>query len=675
MPSSVQGGAAVRGGGPPRDGSTKWVTAWATKWVRSSVRRAAVVAAVQGGLQGAGRLFLRVVGGHAGSVLVHDGSLRSLSWCVWAAGEPWFARSGTDIGLTARQSLRSGCRPADDQAPLRQRRITTKRRMTTREITPRQQGCPALWPGFSSSETRENVTFTTGEPRPNTGARPCSERPPRALQIDAAAHVGADLAGDDVDELRADGRVDGQRDQGLAALDVPADLHAGDVDLLVAEDPADRADDAGTVHVGEERHVLGRDELHVVAVDLDDPLGVLGAGERPGHRDDRAVGHRAAHLDDVAPVGAVLGGGEGNLDAAVAGEQRRVDERHGLLDHVQEHALERGELEHLHVVLGDLAADDDVEPDGDAAGEGGEDAAELLGERQAGLDVLGDRAALDVDRVRHELAGQRQLHRAGDLRARLLLRLVGAGAEVRGDDDVVVVEQRAVGARLGAEHVEAGAGDPAVLEGDVQRRLVHDAAAGGVDDPDGRLDLVQLAVADEAAGLGRLRQVDGGEVALAQQLVQRDEFHAELGGAGGLYVRVVRDDVHVERGEALGDQDADAAEAEHPDGLALQLDAGVLRPLPLALLEGRVALGDVPRGREQERDGVLGGGDDVGRRRVHDHHAGLGGGLDVDVVEADAGAGDDAQGLGVLEHLGGDLRGAAHDQRVHVPDGGEQLFS
>src|SRR5690606_499887 len=176
MPSSVQGGAAVRGGGPPRDGSTKWVTAWATKWVRSSVRRAAVVAAVQGGLQGAGRLFLGVVGGHAGSVLVHDGSLRSLSWCVWAAGEPWFARSGTDIGLTARQSLRSGCRPADDQAPLRQRRITTKRRMTTREITPRQQGCPALWPGFSSSETRENVTFTTGEPRPNTGARPCSER-------------------------------------------------------------------------------------------------------------------------------------------------------------------------------------------------------------------------------------------------------------------------------------------------------------------------------------------------------------------------------------------------------------------------------------------------------------------------------------------------------------------
>src|SRR5690606_23994554 len=119
MPSSVQGGAAVSGGGPPRDGSTKRVTARATKWVRPSVRRAAVVAAVQGGLQGAGRLFLRVVGGHAGSVLVHDGSLRSLSWCVWAAGEPWFARSGTDIGLPARQRLRSGSRPAGAAAPPR----------------------------------------------------------------------------------------------------------------------------------------------------------------------------------------------------------------------------------------------------------------------------------------------------------------------------------------------------------------------------------------------------------------------------------------------------------------------------------------------------------------------------------------------------------------------------
>ena len=69
---------------------------------------------------------------------------------------------------------------------------------------------------------------------------------------------------------------------------------------------------------------------------------------------------------------------------------------------------------------------------------------------------------------------------------------------------------------------------------------------------------------------------------LAQQLLQADQAHAELGGAGRLDVRVVGDQPGAEGGHPLGEQHADAAEPDHADGLALQLDAGVLRPLPLA---------------------------------------------------------------------------------------------
>ena len=145
-------------------------------------------------------------------------------------------------------------------------------------------------------------------------------------------------------------------------------------------------------------------------------------------------------------------------------------------------ALERRQLQHADVVLGDLAAHLDVELGRDAAGERGEDPAELLGERQARPDVLGDHAALDVDRVRDELAGEREPDGPGDRDAGLLLRLVRGGAEVRGDDDLVVLEQRGVGARLAGEDVDAGTGDPALLERDVQRVLVDDAAARGVDD-------------------------------------------------------------------------------------------------------------------------------------------------------------------------------------------------
>ena len=91
-------------------------------------------------------------------------------------------------------------------------------------------------------------------------------------------------------------------------------------------------------------------------------------------------------------------------------------------------------------------------------------------------------AALDVDRVGDQLAAERQPHRPGDRDAGLLLRLVGGGAEVRRGDDVLELEERAVGARLLGEDVEPGGGDAALLEGVVERLLVDDAAAGGVDE-------------------------------------------------------------------------------------------------------------------------------------------------------------------------------------------------
>ena len=89
--------------------------------------------------------------------------------------------------------------------------------------------------------------------------------------------------------------------------------------------------------------------------------------------------------------------------------------------------------------------------------------------------------------------------------------------------------------------------------------------------------------------------------------------------------------------------------------------------------ERGVGLRHVAGLREQQRHGVLGGGDDVALRRVDDHHAAAGGGVDVDVVEADAGPADDHQVAAGLEHLGGDLRGGADDQRVGAHDVGEQL--
>ena len=126
----------------------------------------------------------------------------------------------------------------------------------------------------------------------------------------------------------------------------------------------------------------------------------------------------------------------------------------------------------------------------------------------------------------------------------------------------------------------------------------------------------------------------------SSRLTMRTPSCVERAGGG---VRVIGDHGHVERGQPLGDQRADPAEAEDADHLVLQLDAGIGRPLPLPVLQRGHRLRHVPGQREQQRDGMLGGADDVRRWRVHHHHAGLGGRFHVDVVQAHARARDHAQ--------------------------------
>src|SRR5690606_17296939 len=269
-------------------------------------------------------------------------------------------------------------------------------------------------------------------------------------------------------------------------------------------------------------------------------------------------------------------------------------------------------------------------------------------------------------------ACQRELDRPRDVGARSVLGLLGGRAQVRGDDDLRQLEQRAGGGWLGDVHVDARAADVTAAHGLGQRVLVHEATAGRVDDDHTLLGGGELVLADEAERFGGLRQVDRDRVGPAQQVLEVGELDAELRGAGRRDVRVVGDQLDAERGEPLRDQLADLAETDDADGLAVELDTGERAALPLALPQARVGGGDVPGGGEQQRHGVLGGRDDVGGGRVDDHHATGGGGGDVHVVQADARAGHHLQLRGGGEDLGVDLRGRTDEQGVGVGDRGQQ---
>ena len=326
-------------------------------------------------------------------------------------------------------------------------------------------------------------------------------------------------------------------------------------------------------------------------------------------------------------------------------------------------------------MVGDRAVERERDPARMAAGELDREASQLGGERDVRaeqLEILGadDR---DVERVRDEPALERCDDLLGDDHARSVLRLLGRGGEVGRHDDVLELEQLA-GVRLGREDVERGARDLPVPDGLRERALVDELAAGGVDDPDAVAHLGERPGVDEVPGLVGERQVQGQELGRGEDLrrvpcVLRPELAETLRSDE----RVVADDAHAEAERAAGDLPPDPAEAEHAERLVRELDPAPARALPAAVLERGVRLRDVARERDEQADRVLRGGDDRRVRRVRDDDPASRCRLDVDVVDADAGAADHLQPLGALDHVGGQLRRRAdHDRVVAADDLGER---
>jgi hypothetical protein len=65
---------------------------------------------------------------------------------------------------------------------------------------------------------------------------------------------------------------------------------------------------------------------------------------------------------------------------------------------------------------------------------------------------------------------------------------------------------------------------------------------------------------------------------------------------------------------------------------------------------------------------VLCGGDGIAERRVHDNDAARGGGRNVDIVDADAGAPDHFEVLCLLQQLGRYFRGRTNCQALVIAD-------
>ncbi len=158
------------------------------------------------------------------------------------------------------------------------------------------------------------------------------------------------------------------------------------------------------------------------------------------------------------------------------------------------------------------------------------------------------------------------------------------------------------------------------------------------------------------------------EVGAAQKFVQLDLLDAEIDRALGREIRIVGDDLHLQPDSAVGDDRADIAAADDAERLAEDFDAEKFVLLPLAGAGRGVGFGNLPGERQHQRDGVLGGGDRIAERCVHHDDAARGCGGNVDIVDADAGAADHFQVLGVFQDLRRHLGGGADGEAVEAAD-------
>ena len=227
--------------------------------------------------------------------------------------------------------------------------------------------------------------------------------------------------------------------------------------------------------------------------------------------------------------------------------------------------------------------------------------------------------------------------------------LVGAAADVRGEDGAGEAEERVIGGRrLLVEHVGAVA-DFAGLDSGDERGEFDEFAAAGVDDDGVGLEEGEAAGVDQAFGFFGELGVERNEVGLFEGFVEILDA-LEAIPAGEIFFPIVgkHDHAQAEGAGANGDFFGDAAKADEGEGFAAEFVAGDARP---AAGGDVVGLADeVADDREEEGEGVLGDGGVIDAGGEEDGDLQIGGGFDVDLVEADAVFGNDLEaGEGFLD--------------------------
>jgi nucleoid-associated protein YgaU len=222
---------------------------------------------------------------------------------------------------------------------------------------------------------------------------------------------------------------------------------------------------------------------------------------------------------------------------------------------------------------------------------------------------------------------------------------IAARRDVGGEEDVRAREDGMAGReRLGIEHVEPGAGEPAGFERGDQSCWINEVTARDIDEERAGFHPLQDVGRDEAAGLGIARAMQRHDFRMGNERIERGGFGTA--GSDGFRSdhRIEHADMALEGEQALNDFAADPAEADDADASFAQgAERGKGRgEAPLARVDPGIVRHDLAGEGEQQGESVVGDFVDAIVRHVAHGDAVRTGGLEIDVIDADAVADDGA---------------------------------
>ncbi|KAF4504818.1 hypothetical protein G6O67_008225 [Ophiocordyceps sinensis] len=299
-------------------------------------------------------------------------------------------------------------------------------------------------------------------------------------------------------------------------------------------------------------------------------------------------------------------------------------------------------------------------------------------DRRLQLSILARQDDGGVDGTRGRSASEDLEHLGAHVHGHVLLCFHRRRSQMRCRHDLGMPGKplrRRVGSwRLRCEDVQPGSGDAALVEGLEESSFVVHTAARNIEDARRLLHGPQLRLANQIHGRGQEGRVNGEEVGVGKQAPEcRHQLDAGLPSHVCAGIGVDGLDLHAQPLCHPGHVEADLAQANDAEGLLTHLDADELAALPPAVFDAGVCSTDVAGRGEEEGYCVLGGAENVARGRVDDDDALVGGGGHVNVVDADAGTGDDLELPACLEHLGGDGGLGPHNEAMVARDYGLEL--